>query len=140
MGNSIGKRGRFFKNIVTNARDVTHLTEILKQKFQAKAQRIRRYEKKETQYSQKKMFREDTKKIYRNLGMKNIEAREPSPMTEAETYWKSVWGEEAQRNERAECIRREEKRKIRYMDWRPIQIMENYFVLVKSSQLEISWK
>ena len=45
-------------------------------------------------------------------------------MAEAETYWKSLWGEEAQHNERAQWIRREEKRKIRYMDWRPIQIME----------------
>ena len=102
--------------------------------------------------------------------MKNIAAREPPSMTEAETYWKSLWGEEAQHNERAEWIRREEKGKIRYMDWRPIHIMEimlknkcclyviisiqffsimicnlliefpSYFVLVKSSQLEISWK
>jgi len=52
--------------------------------------------------------------------MKNIEAREPPTMIEAETYWKSLWGEAAQNNERAEWIRREEKRKIRYMDWRPI--------------------
>jgi hypothetical protein len=43
---------------------------------QAKAQRIRRYEKRETQYSQNKMFKEDTKKFYRNLGMKNIEPRD----------------------------------------------------------------
>jgi len=28
-------------------------------------------------------------------------------MAEVETYWKSVWGEEAQHNERAEWIRRE---------------------------------
>jgi hypothetical protein len=40
-------------------------------------------------------------------------------MREAETYWKSLWGEESQLNERAEWIRREEKRKIRHMDWRP---------------------
>jgi len=40
--------------------------------------------------------------IYRNLGTKNIEAREPPSMAEAETYWKSLWGEEAQHNERAE--------------------------------------
>jgi len=32
-----------------------------KQKVQVKAQRIRRYEKRETQYSQNKMFKEDTK-------------------------------------------------------------------------------
>jgi hypothetical protein len=66
------------------------------------------------------MFKEDTKKFYRNLGMKNIEAREPPFVAEG----KSLWGEEAQHNERAEWIRREEKRKIRHMDWRPIRIME----------------
>ena len=56
---------------MTNVREVAHLTEILKQKVQAKAQRIRKYEKRETQYSQNKMFKEDTKRFYRNLGMKN---------------------------------------------------------------------
>ena len=43
---------------------------------------------------------------------------------EAETDWRSLWGEEAQHIERAEWIRREEKRKISHMDWRPIQITE----------------
>jgi len=40
----------------------------------------------ETQYSQRKMFKEDTKKVYINLSMKNIESREPPFKTEAETY------------------------------------------------------
>jgi len=119
------KRKIFKKYSVTNAREVGQLTETLKQKVQAKAQRIRRHEKRETQYSQNKMFKEDTKKFYRNLGMKNIEAREPPSMAEAEMYWKSLWGEEAQHNERAEWIRREQKRKINFMDWRPIQISES---------------
>ena len=101
---------------MTNAREVAQLTETLKHKVQAKAQRIRMYEKRETQYSQNKMFKEDTKKLYRILGMKNIQAREPPSMTEAETYWKSLWEEEAQHNERAKWIRREEKRKIKYVD------------------------
>jgi len=119
-----GKRGRFLKNIVINAREVAQLIETLKQKVQAKAQRIRRYEKRETQCSQNKMFREDTKKFYRNLSMKNIGAREPPSMAETETYWKLLWGEEAQHNERAEWIRREQKRNISHMDWMPIQIKE----------------
>ena len=68
--------------------------------------------------------------------MKNTQAREPPSMTEAETYWKSLWGEEAQPNERAEWIRREAKRKIRYMDWRPIQIMEITWYLLKAH----NWK
>ena len=49
---------------MTNAREVAQLTETLKQKVQAKAQRIRRYEKRETQYSQNKMFKEDIKKNF----------------------------------------------------------------------------
>jgi len=49
------------------------------------------------------MFKEDNKKFYRNLGMKNIEAREPPSLAEAETYWKSLWGE-AHHNERAQWI------------------------------------
>jgi len=56
--------------------------------------------------------------------MKTIEVREPSTMEEAETYWKSLWGGEAQHNERAECIRRELKRKVSHMDWMPILITE----------------
>jgi len=89
-------------------------------KVQEKAQRIRRYEKRETQYSQNKMFKEDTKRFYRNLGVRNIQARQPPSMAEAETYWKSLWGEEAQHNKRAEWIRREQKRKVSYMGWMPI--------------------
>ena len=68
--------------------------------------------------------------------MKNIELREPPSIAETETYWKSLWGEEAQHNERAEWIRREEKRKISHMDWMPIQITEITSYLFKAH----NWK
>ena len=55
--------------------------------------------------------------------MKNMEAREPPSMAEAETYWKSLWGE-AQHNGRAEWIRKEQKSKVNHMDWMPIKITE----------------
>jgi len=71
--------------------------------MQANARRIRKYEKRENQYSQNKMFKEDTKKFYRNVVMKIIEAREPPSMAETETYWK---------NERAEWIRRGQEGKL----------------------------
>ena len=70
------------------------------------------------------MFQDDTKKVYRNLGMKNIEAKGPPSAAEVKTYWKSLWGEEAQHNERAERIRREQTRKVIHMFWKPIQFME----------------
>ena len=82
------------------------------------------------------MFKEDTKKFYRNLGMKNIEAREPPSMAETETYWKSLRGEEAQYNERADWIRREQKRKVSHMDWMAILITEISSYLSKAH----NWK
>jgi hypothetical protein len=45
-------------------------------------------------------------------------------MAEVEPYWKSLWGETAERNERAEWIRRKEGRKISNTDWVSIQIKE----------------
>ena len=121
---------------MTNAREVAQLTETLKKKVQAKAERIRRYKKRETQYSQNKMFKEDTKKFYRNLGTKYIEVIEPPSTAETETYWKLLWGEEAQHNERAEWIRREQERKVRHMGWMPIQITEIATYLSKTH----NWK
>jgi hypothetical protein len=90
--------------------------------LQVKAQRIIRYEKRETQYSQNKMFKEDTKQFYRNLGMKNIEARESPSVADAETYCKSLWGEKLQHNGNAEWTRMEQRRKISHMDWKSIHI------------------
>ena len=69
MESLTGKRKIFEKYRVTNAKEVAQLTETLKQKVQAKAQRIRRCEKRETQYSQNKMFKEDTKTILQKLGL-----------------------------------------------------------------------
>jgi hypothetical protein len=76
------------------------------------------------------------KQIYRNLGMKIIEARETPSMAEAETYWKSLWGEEVEHNERVEWISREQKMKISFMDWRPVQISEIALYLLKDD----NWK
>jgi hypothetical protein len=70
------------------------------------------------------MFKEDTKKCYRHLGTKSIEAREPPSMAEVEPYWKSLWREKSQHNERAEWVRTDERRKISNIDWGHIQIME----------------
>jgi len=57
-------------------------------------------------------------------------------MKEAEAYWKSLWGEETQHNERVEWIRREQNRKINHMGWRPIQIMDITSYLSKAHNLK----
>jgi hypothetical protein len=87
----------------------------------ANAQRIGRYEKRETQCSQNKMLKEDTKKIYRNLGMKNIRGHRTSLYGRSRDLLKSLWGEKTQHNER-EWIRRKQKRKNSHMDWKRVHV------------------
>jgi hypothetical protein len=71
---------------VTNATEIAQFAEILKQKVQAKAQRIRRYEKREIQCIQKRMFKENTKKFSRSFGATNTEARKTPSMTGVQSY------------------------------------------------------
>ena len=82
------------------------------------------YENRENQNSQNNVFKEDTRKFYKNLSMKIIEPREPPYMAESDTYWKSLWGEETKHNEKSEWIRREQQRNVSHMGWMPIQIRE----------------
>jgi hypothetical protein len=57
-------------------------------------------------------------------------------MAKADTYWKSLWGEKTQRTERAERIRREQRRKIIYMGCKPTQITEITLYMSKAH----NWK
>jgi hypothetical protein len=56
------------------------------------------------------------KKLHRNLGTKNIQARQSPSMEDIQPHWKSMWREKAQHDERAEWIR-EQRMKINNMDW-----------------------
>jgi hypothetical protein len=109
---NIKNRKIFQKYKITNAKEIAELIKKLKQKIQAKAQTIRRYEKRKNQYIQSKMFKEDTKQFYQYLGVKTIEIKCQLHMEEVERYWKALWEEEVQHNEKAEWIRRVEKGKI----------------------------
>jgi len=50
------------------------------------------------------MLKEETKIFYRNLGMENRVAREPTSRGKVEPYWKLLLVEEAQLNDRTDCI------------------------------------
>ena len=74
-GNTTNKIRRKLKTIlkkhkVTADEQLIACKEDLKQALQAKAQRIRRYTKRNEQYKQNKMFREDSKRFYWELERK----------------------------------------------------------------------
>ena len=78
MGNTTNKIRRKFKTIlkkhkITADEQLIACEEDLKQGLQARAQRLRRFTKRSEQYKQNKMFREDSKRFYRELGKKTIQ-------------------------------------------------------------------
>jgi hypothetical protein len=92
---------------------------------------MRRYEKRKNQYIQNKMFKEDTKQFYRCLEVKTTAINDHPHMEEVELYWKSLWEEKVQHNEKADWIKREEKEKIDSMNWMPIKTTETTSFLSK---------
>ena len=55
---------------ITNVIDIPSIKEELKQKIQVKAQRERRFDKRNKFYRQNKIFQTDAKKFYKEIGKK----------------------------------------------------------------------
>ena len=76
------------KHKVTVDEQLIACKEDLKQALQAKAQRLRRYTKRSEQYKQNKMFREDSKRFYGELGRrKPPRLRKPPDIGEVKKFW-----------------------------------------------------
>ena len=89
---------------------ISEAKEILKQKIQVKAQRVRRFEKRTKFYRQNKIFQTDAKRFYREIGKKQIEIKEVPTMQEVEKFWESIWSNPKTHNEDADWIGRETER------------------------------
>ena len=85
--------------------DSPPLKETLKQKIQLKGQRIRRYEKGAKFYRQNNSFKLDKKKLYRELGSKQINVEKPPTRDEIEIFWKKIWGTHKEFKENAQWLK-----------------------------------
>ena len=79
---------------IKEVRDIPEVRERLKQQILAKAQRVRRYAKRGKFFRQNKLFKEDTKRLYRELGKKQVNVEEPPPVEETEAFWSNIWKNE----------------------------------------------
>ena len=75
------------KHKVTADEQLIACKEDLKQALQATAQRLRRYTKRSEQYKQNKMFREDSKRFYSELGKRTFEIEKPPDIIEVKKFW-----------------------------------------------------
>ena len=95
-GNTSKKTKQKFKTIqkkhkITKEEQITTLKEGLKQKLQAKAQRLRQYTKRSKQYRQNKVFKEDAKRFYRELGKKTIKIQKPPDIGIVKKSGRTSW-------------------------------------------------
>ena len=75
-----------------------------KTKVQAKAQRLRRYTKRAIFFRQNKTFRDNARKLYRELGKKAITIQNPPSLVEVETFWSKIWENSKTHNDAAHWI------------------------------------
>ena len=88
-----------WKYNIKDARDIPEVREQLKQQILVKAQRVRRYLKRGKFFRQNKLFKEDTKRLYRELGKKQVNVEEPLPIEEIEAFWSNIWENEKHHDE-----------------------------------------
>ena len=91
-----------------NEADIPVIIEKIKQQIAAKSQRIRRYEKRGKQFRQNKLFKDNAKQFYRELGKKQIDVNDPPTLDEIEDFWSRIWENEESHNEVAEWIKEQE--------------------------------
>ena len=118
--------------------DIPTAKGILIQQIQAKAQRIGRFEKRNKHFRQNKIFKEDAKTCYRELGKKKIDVDEPPTSDEVEQFWSEIWENDKSHNESAEWIRKQEElhKQRESQPWRGIDAHEVTLAIKKSS----TWK
>ena len=78
--------------------ELYQLTEELKQKFSAKAQRLSRYRKRQKQYYQNKLFRTDCKKFYNRLRQTYPNVNNAPGREEVENFRRKIYGKKVQKN------------------------------------------
>lgn len=95
---------------IKDKEDILTTKEKLKQKIQAKAQRMRRYEITKTFFRQNMIFKENGKKFYRELSKKKIEANELPTIEEVQEFWSTIWEDEKMDNEETHWIQEQQDR------------------------------
>ena len=132
------RKSIFKKHNIKNKDDIQIAIERLKQQLQAKSQRIRRLDKKRKFYHHNKLYKENTKKFYRDLGKKKIEVQTPPEKEDVEIFWSNIWERKKSHNENTEWIKQIEQANqlTPEQDWPEISLEETVTAIKQSS----NWK
>ena len=79
---------------------ISNVIEELKQRLQAKAYKLNRYEQRVRQYQINQMFQYNQKKVYQQLqGNSQMESQAPNA-DESIKFWSDIWDNKVQHNKR----------------------------------------
>ena len=90
--------------------DIDVEKERLKQKIHAKVQQIRRFEKMSKQFRQNRFFKSKPKVFYQELGKHQIVINDPPTVGSVEAFWKSIFEDDENHNDKGDCISEQEER------------------------------
>jgi len=123
---------------IKNQDDIAKTKESLKQQVRAKAQRLRRYTKRANFFRQNKTFRNNAKKLYRELGKKAINVQKPPSLEEVETFWSKIWENNKAHNDGAHWIQDQakENQHVPTQEWSDVTTEETTKAIHKTS----NWK
>lgn len=123
---------------IENKEQIPAIKEELKQKLQVKAQRLRRFTKRNDFYRQNKIFETDAKKFYREIGKTNIEVKDIPTEDQVKDFWNNIWGNNTGHNENAKWIEDLEKEvvDIPEQEWSDITTEE----ITKALRKAHKWK
>ena len=126
------------KYSIRNDDNIITAKEEVRQLINAKAQRIRRFEKRVKQFRQNRTFATDTKRFYRELGKKKIGVNKPPTAEVTEQFWKLIWEDEKHHSEEAEWVRKQEElgQKFQEQTWPTIEKQEVISAIKKTH----NWK
>ena len=92
------------KKYQLTSEDILDVKEMIKQKMQLKAQRMRRYDKRSKFCRQNMICKTYAKNYYREVGKEKILIRQAPLIENVEKYWKTVWSRDKKFNDNAEWV------------------------------------
>eukprot|EP00795_Rhopilema_esculentum_P006840 gene6840-biopygen8293 len=103
----VSKKGKYHelsKKYNITRKGISTVIEELKQRMQAKAFKLRRYEQRTRQYQINRMFQYDQKKVYQQLQGKDKRENTTPDADESRKFWSNIWDNETQHNKKAKWL------------------------------------
>ena len=88
----------------------------LKQRLQAKATKLKRYEERINRYQVNRLFQQDPKRVYQQMNGISSSFNEARPDAgESQQFWRDTWGKEVLQSENAEWLKelKKEREEVR---------------------------